>query len=450
MITGKVIQFLPKKLRSKVENNMELRAIMGNINWLTFENILRSILGVLVFAWVARYLGPEDFGLMNYAVAFVALFSTLSTLGLDNIVIRNIVSDKEKKEKYLGSALMMKFVGSLLMLLVSFLVVLFLESENTLLRIFVVIISSSYIFKSFDVIDLWFQSQIQSRFSVYARSISFVIVSSLKILFVLTNAPIISFVYIFVIETFIVSLLLIYFYTKKLGYSLFNWRVDIDTIKSLLKDSWPLMLGAITAMIYMKIDQVMIGNILGKSEVGYYYSAVKLSETWYFLPAVIGSSVFPAILNARRKSEKLYKKRLQLLFDLSAWFAIATSLIISLSSKFVIEILYGVEYLKAAPVLSVHIWSGVFVFLGIIASKWVIAENYTGNALIRSILAAILNIVLNIFLIREFGIMGAAISTLVSYAFINFLSLALFKKTRVCFKMQIKSFNIFRFLRLKL
>src|SRR5690606_18530343 len=129
---------------------------------------------------------------------------------------------------------------------------------------------------------------------------------------------------------------------------------------------------------------------------GIYYAAAKLSETWYFIPAIVASSVFPSIMNARKKDYSLYLKRLQQLFDISVWFAVLIAIIISLTSPLIIRVLYGSEYEMASPVLSLHVWSGVFVFLGAIASKWVIAENYTANALLRSIMGAVLNIVLNL------------------------------------------------------
>lgn len=450
MLTSRLIKFLPIGLRKKVENNDDFKKIVGNINWLTFENILRSLIGLIIFAVVARYLGPEQFGLMNYAFAFVALFAILATLGLDNIVIRDIIANPEEEKEYLGSTLILKFVGAILTLVVSFIAISIIEPGNQILRIFVLIMASMYIFKSFDVIDLWFQSKIQSKYAVYARSAAFIVVSLLKLFFIYIKAPLSVFIIMFVAETLIACLLLIFFYSRRSENSIFHWKFKKEIIIDLLKNSWPLMLGGIAAVVYMKIDQVMIGKMLGDAEVGIYYSAVKLSETWYFIPTIIGSSVFPAILNAKRKSEELYKKRLQTLFDFSAWFGILISLVICIAAPLIVKILYGEQYASAAVVLSVHIWSGVFVFLGVIASKWVIAENYTKNALIRTTIGAVLNIGLNLVLIRRFGIMGAAISTLIAYSFVNYFSLFFSKKTRVCFAMQTEAFNIFRILKVKM
>jgi O-antigen/teichoic acid export membrane protein len=421
---------------------------MGNINWLTFENILRNLIGVFVFAWVARYLGPEQFGLMNYAVALVALFSVFSTLGLDNILIREIVSSPEKRKEYLGSALFLKFVGALVLVITATLTSHFINSEDAVITFFVFIVSLGYIFKSFDVIDLWFKSQVKSKYSVYSRATSFFVVSVIKIILILTQAPLVAFVWMFTLDFFIAALLLIYFYSQKVPDSMLDWKVRIRTVKNLLKDSWPLMLSGVAVVIYMKIDQVMIGNMLGEKELGIYSSAVKISEAWYFVPMIISSSVFPSILRVRKKSKELYLRRIQMLYDFFTWFTISVALIVTFLSPYIINILYGSEYAMASTVLSIHIWAGVFVFLGVASSKWVISEGYTKNALIRTMAGTILNIFLNYFFIAYFGIIGAAISTLVSYAFVNSLSLFLFKKTRICFFMQLESFNLIRIFKL--
>lgn len=434
---------------NKIKNNEELYRIIKNINWLFFENIIRAVVGLILFSLMARYLGPQQFGKINYATSFVLLFSIFSTLGLDSILIRNLIAKPENKYVYMGTSFLLKLIGSFLMVFLSFALISILEPKDNLLKYFVFIISIGYIFKSFDNIDFFFQSKIKSKYSVISRSIAFITAALLKVFFIKTNQLAILFVIMISIETLLSSIILIYFYLKKEGFHSLKWKVDFSILRDLLNDSWPIMIGGVASIIYMKIDQIMIGKMIGNTSLGIYYSAVKLSETWYFIPTIIGASVFPAIINAKRKSHQLYMDRLQVLFDYSTLFAVVISVLISLFSKNIIDIFYGHQYSLAAPILSIHIWSGIFVFLGIIASKWVLAENYTKNALERTVWGAVLNIFLNLILIKKYGIMGAAISTLISYSFVNFFSLALYKKTRICFLMQLKSFNIFRILKIK-
>jgi O-antigen/teichoic acid export membrane protein len=253
----------------------------------------------------------------------------------------------------------------------------------------------------------------------------------------------VAFVWMFTLDFFIASLLLLYFYHKKVSDSIFEWKIKTKTVKNLLKDSWPLMLSGVAVVIYMKIDQVMIGNMLGEKELGIYSSAVKISEAWYFIPMIISSSVFPSILRVRKKSKELYLRRIQMLYDFFTWFTIGVALIVTFLSPFIINILYGSEYAMASTVLSIHIWAGVFVFLGVASSNYLIAENLTKITFGRTFIGALANIFLNLILIPFFGIVGSAMATLISYILVTF-SIVFFKSTRINFFMLIKSFNIFR------
>jgi O-antigen/teichoic acid export membrane protein len=272
------------------------------------------------------------------------------------------------------------------------------------------------------------------------------IVTSIRVVLIITGKPLISFVFTYTIDFLLNSLFLLLFYKKEKEGKLFDWRVEISVIKGLLKDSWPLILSGFATMIYMKIDQIMIGKILGDTELGIYASAVKLSEAWYFIPTVVTSSVFPAILNAKRKDINLYNKRLQTLYDFFMWFTIIFSIIISCLSSQIINLFYGKEYINAGPVLAIHIWAGFAVFLGIASGKYLIAENMTKFSFIRTVVGAVVNVVSNIILLPRIGIIGAAVSTLFSYTASTF-SVLFIPETRDLGKNLLKSFNIFRIIK---
>ena len=173
---------------------------------------------------------------------------------------------------------------------------------------------------------------------------------------------------------------------------------------------------------------MMIKEMLGAKEVGYYAAAVKLSETWYFIPMVITSSLFPAIINAKKVSEEFYYARLQKLYDLMVWMAIVVALPTTFFAPWIIEILFGSAYLPTASVLSIYIWASVFVFLSVVNGFYLINENYTMIAFYRTLVCAIVNIFLNVLMIPEYGIKGAAVATLISYSFLNIIVM-LFPKT---------------------
>ncbi|MEM5815949.1 MAG: flippase, partial [Candidatus Aenigmatarchaeota archaeon] len=217
-------------------------------------------------------------------------------------------------------------------------------------------------------------------------------------------------------------------------------RFRKSTAISLLKDSWPLSLSGLVIMVYMRIDHIMIKEMLGAEAVGQYAAAVRISEAWYFVPTVISSSLFPAIINAKKVSEELYYARLQKLYNLMVWIAISVALPMTFLSDWVVNLLYGKAYSQAGDVLMIHIWAGVFVGLLVASGKWFINENLQILAFLRNFSGAVLNIVLNFILIPIYGINGAAVSTLISYSFSALWFDYFNKKTKKMFIIKIKSF----------
>jgi O-antigen/teichoic acid export membrane protein len=274
---------------------------------------------------------------------------------------------------------------------------------------------------------------------VFANVISLLLSSIIKIALILYEAPLIAFAWVVLFDSFILALGFIYFFLKtnnkytNTPLTISNLTFKRETAVYLLKDSWPLILSGIVISIYMKIDQVMIMEMMEAQAVGQYAAAVRISELWYFIPMVIASSLFPAIINAKAKSEELYYTRLQKLYDLMVWMAILIALPMTFLSDWVINILYGEQYSQAGSVLMIHIWAGVFVFLGVASGKWLLSENLQIFSTVNTTIGAIVNVVLNYILIPKIGVEGAAWATLISYFVAAYLSLLFWKKTRTNF-----------------
>lgn len=432
----KINNILKDKVK-KIELPAGFKKYFVNTSWLFFERIVGMAVTFFVGVYVARYLGPSNFGLLSYAASFVGLFATISTLGLDNIVVRELVKDEKKRDELLGTTFVLKIIGSILVLIIIVIAVRFTNNDNfTNLLIFIIVIGT--IFQSFNVINFYFQSKVLSKYTVYAQIFSSIICAAIKLVLIYFNMSLIYFVIVSLLQSIILASGFIIIYIKQKS-SLFNWRINLGLAKRLLKDSWPLMLSGITISIYMKIDQVMIKNMLDAKAVGNYAVAVRLSEVWYFIPMAITSSVFPAIINAKKISEKLYYERLQKLYDLMVWLAIGVALPMTFLANDIITLLFGVQYQYAVNVLRIYIWASVFVFLGVATGKYLIAENYTKISFLRTFMGAIINITLNIMLIPKFGINGAAIATVLSQFAVAF-SIVLIPKTRYNFLLIIKSF----------
>ena len=416
-----------------------------NTGWLFFEKILRMVVTLFVGVYVARYLGPSNYGLLNYAISFVFLFSAIATLGLDNIVVRDLVKDKAERDELLGTTLLLKIIGAVLLLGIVSVAVRFTTNDN-FTNLLVLIIALGAIFQSFKTIDFYFQSKVLSKYVVHAQIVSVILSSIIKLLLIYFKMGLIYFAAVMVVESVVLAVGLIAMYTKQ-KLDIFNWRPKFSLAKRLLKDSWPLILSGVAISIYMRIDQVMIKEMMTLGAVGNYAVAVKLSEIWYFIPMAITSSLFPAIINAKKISEKLYYGRLQKLYDLMTWLAIGIALSTTFLANDIIRLLFGIQYQNAASVLKIYIWAGLFTFSGVARGNWIFNENLQRYTFYYLSIGAVINVLLNVHLIPKFGIKGAAYATLFSYMVASYVGAALFKKTRLAFVMQTKSllfYSIFK------
>ena len=416
------------------------RRYFTNTSWLVAEKLTRLLVSFFVGILLARYLGPERFGILSYALSFVALFSTITALGLDEIVVRELVEQHVPKEDLMGTSFVLKGLGALLSI-GSIYIFAKIVSPDTSSRTLIFIIAAGTLIQPLNVIDFYFQAKVLGRFTSLAQFLSLFLSSALRVLFIILGASLAAFAWAVLVETAILSISLLVIYEKR-GNGIRYWRFRRHVATDLLRKSWPLLLSSIAIMIYMRIDQLMIKEMLDDEALGNYAVAVKLVETFYFLPIAICSSLFPAILNARVSSAKVYHDRLQSLYDLMASVSILIALPTAILSDYIISILLGPQYHMAANVVKIYIWAGIFVFLGVASGKWLLAENLQRYSLSRTLIGALINVGLNLALIPRIGICGAALATFLSYFTSAYLSLALFKKSRECFWQMTKSLNL--------
>ncbi len=426
-------------MSEQIRSNEALKKILYNTSWLFADRIIRMGIGVIVIIWIARYLGPEQFGIYNYAIAFVALFTAVSTLGLDHIVVREIVRQPDKKDEIVGSALLMRFLASVITVVLISLIIFLLRPDDALTRMMVIIIASAMIFQSFEVIDFWFQSQVQSKYTVIAKNAAFLFISGVHIGLILSEASLIAFAIARLGEMFLFAVGLVFLYRYS-GSALRKLRFRLKQATHLLRDSWPLILSGIMVMLYMRIDQVMLGEMIGDTSVGIYSAAIRLTEVWFFIPTAILISVFPNIIETKKKDEGLYYRRLQRLYTTLTWMAIAIALVVMFLANPVIRVLYGQEFQAAGSVLVISIWAGVFVFQGLTRSKWLVAENLQKYTYFFTGIGVIINIILNLILIPKYEASGAAIATLITQFTVVIPAPFLFKKTRLSSVMILQSF----------
>jgi O-antigen/teichoic acid export membrane protein len=431
-----------KNILDSAFNHQGFLRYFTNTSWMLAEQAFRMLTGLVVGIWVARYLGPQEFGMFSYALAFVAIFSTIAKLGLDSILVRDMINAPNKTSVYLGTAFWLKVIGAFATLTFIALATYYAKNNPTI-NLYIFIIGSGILLQSFEVVEFYFQSKVLSKFVSICKMGQLGLSSLLKIYLILSGADLFWFVVVSLLDQVILAITLFIAYRYQKVESFYR-HFDLSLAKELLRNSWPLIFSSLVVMIYMRIDQIMIKAILGEREVGIYSAAVRLTEVWYFLPVIITNSLFPAIVSAKKISADLYRIRLQRLFTFLVWASISIALPITFLSDWVVTLLYGQDYLQAGNVLMIQIWAGIFVCLGVASSSWLTSENLQLISFYRTLGGAIVNVVLNLWLIPIYGMAGAAFATLISYMFAALLFDILNHQTKQLFLMKLYAFGFKR------
>jgi Membrane protein involved in the export of O-antigen and teichoic acid len=338
-----------------------------NTAWLFTEQVLRLIAGFLVGVWVARYLGPEKFGLFSYALAFVSIFQGIAKLGLDGIVVRDLVQEPEKRDVYLGTSFWLKLIGGvitfLIITIILFIQSIFTSNFFTETNIYILIIAFGIIFQSFEVIDFYYQATVQAKYISIRRIIQLIFSSIIKICLVLIGADLIWFVLVSLFDIISLSIMgwLIY---RSQGLPNFVRYFDIEIGKKLLKDSWPLLLSGIAIMIQARIDQIMLKQFIGLRELGNYVVALKIIEVLGFVPMILHQSLLPAIVEAKKKSKDIYHNRLLNYYRLMFSLFLIVFIILFFYGDVIIRFLYGSKYEIASQIISLIAFRLFFCLYG--------------------------------------------------------------------------------------
>jgi len=430
---------LPSFVTERLER-ANLRRIVANAGWLVGGRTIRLAFGLLVTVLLARYLGPSSFGLLSYAIAFVAIFGVVAQLGIGEIVIRDLVRSPGDTGETLGTAFVLHLLGGIVGIGLIVVAILVLRAGQTLAVIMVSLLSLTLLFKAAEVVRYYFDSQVQSRYTVWVEDGVFVLMGILRLGLIYVEAPLIVFVGVLVVESALVAVGFLAMYAHR-GGAMREWKPRVDRGVRLLKDCWPLALAGIAVIVYMRIDQLMIGEMIGADAVGIYSAAVRLSELWYFVPTAIVGSTFPLILAQQQDAPVQYEANLQKLYDGLAMLAVAVALVFTVISDSIVHMLFGEPYAGAGVVLGIHVWGGVFVALGIARGKWLVAEGLQRLSYWYVGLAMLVNVLGNLVLIPLAGIVGAAIATLLAQVTAALIAPALFRDSRRSVVMLLASLN---------
>jgi PST family polysaccharide transporter len=389
------------------------RRVFVNSAWLIGDKVLRLGLGLLVTVWLARHFGPETFGVWNYAIAYVAIFGAVAMLGMDGVVVRELVREGADASAILGTALILRLAASCVLGVAAIGYLHWLRPGEWLPIVLVGASAAAMVLQTGQVFDYHFQARMHSRPVVLATNSAYVAAMLVRVALLAGDAPIHWFGPTLVFEAGVAAVLLFRVWrTDAAGQP--RWRWDTATARRLLRESWPLMFSSLAVMVYMRLDQIMLASIAGDREVGQFAAALRIAEVWYFVPMAIATAAFPAIVARRQDDFAGYERYVQRLYDMVAWLGIAVALITSALAGPLVHLLYGPAYDDAARVLTVQIWAGVAVSMSFVHSRWLLAEGLQRYAMLYTLAGAALNVALNLLLIPTHGAVGAAWATVIT------------------------------------
>ena len=417
---------------------MSLRQrVLGNSAWQISEKTIRAVVGLFVGIWVARYLGSSQFGLLNFCIAYVALFAFMAELGLQTIVVREIVRRPSERSTIVASALVLKFAGAIVAIALSAGTVHFLRSDVSAMQV-VAVLGLALLPQAWDVIDYSYQAEMHGRPIALIRTVSLLAFAAARVFLILDDARLIWFAWVVVGEAALSAVLMFVLYRVRNPVR-GSLQISLSEMKRLMTDAWPMAIASLSVVLYMRIDQVMLGYMLDDHSVGVFSAAVRVSEAWYFIPMAFLASVAPALTAAYTASHSDYEHKLRMFIRAMLGLGIAAAFGLVLFSDLIISLLYGPEYRESATVLRLHGWAGVFVSLGLAAGPWFVNANLLKIRMIHTLLGAACNVGLNLLLIPRWGVTGAALSTVVSYSIAAVWLNALSCRTRPLFWLQATS-----------
>lgn len=407
-----------------------------NSIWIIAERIFQAAISLILTMLTSRYLGPSNYGILNYGATFVTLFLVIMKLGLDTTIVNELINNRDKEGTILGTSIIMRLISGFISTLVMLIIVFVLQSKSKLILITTLLQSITIFFQVFNILDYWFQSHLQSKYVSIAKAISYLLVAGFKVFLLVTGKSVEWFALAAGFDYFAVAILLLLFY-KKNGTQVF--KIDFKLGKYLLKNSYHFIISGIMVTIYTQIDKIMIGSMIDETELGFYSAALMICNMWVFLPEAILTSARPTVFEAKKKNKDIYLKRLKQTYAIIFWTCIACSLIICVFAKYIILIIYGNKYLASTSVLRLLIWYVPFSQLGLARGIWIVSEGKNKYTKKYMFWGMITNIILNYILIPYYGILGAALATIFTEIMTCFISPLFYKETRVHTKYLLQS-----------
>lgn len=386
-------------------------AVVKNAGWLIAGRIIQMLISLVVGLLTARYLGPSNYGLINYANAYTAFFMAFCTLGINSVLVQEFVNYPEQEGTIIGSTLAMRAISSFCSAGMIIGIVSIVERDEPTTIAVTALCSIGLLFNIFETFNYWFQSKLQSKVTSIVILVSYAVTALYKVVLLVLNKSVLWFAFSTALDYICIGIFLIIAYKKYQGQCL-SFSKEIS--KRILKKSVPFILPGLMVSIYGYADKFMLKQMLDEASTGYYASATAVCSMWTFVLTAIIDSMYPTIMESYKTDKELFEKKNRQLYAIVFYVSVAVSTFISIFAKPIVSILYGQAYLPAVNPLRVITWYTAFSYLGVARNAWIVCENKQKLLKYIYIVSALSNVILNCFFIPSLGATGAALASLIT------------------------------------
>lgn len=398
-------------MKTEILNKLLKNRTAKNAGWLIFGRIAQMVLSLFVGTITARYLGPSNYGLIGYAGSYSAFFMAFCTLGINSLLVKELVQNPKQEGEILGTTLLLRIISSIFSVLIIFCIVSVVDAGEKTTVLVVLLCNISTVFNAFEIFNFWFQSKLKSKVTAIVSLIAYIVTAIYKIVLLILGKSVLWLAFATSVDYICVAVLLCLAYFKSGGFGL---SFSTGCAKRLLSQSYHFILSSIMVAVYSNTDKLMLKHMTGQSEVGYYSTATTVSTMWCFIISAIIDSMVPSIMEAYEKDEKLFIKRNIQLYSIVFYLAVFASFLITAFAPLIIRILYGQAYLPSINPLRFITWYTAFSYLGVARNAWLVCKNRQQYLKYIYFAAILANIALNLILIPLLGASGAALASLIS------------------------------------
>ncbi|MBQ3294892.1 MAG: flippase [Erysipelotrichaceae bacterium] len=397
-----------------------------NASWIMIGRVVQLGLTFVTTMLVARYLKPDNYGKLTYVYSYIQFFIPLCTAGMNDIVVKELADNKDANDTILGTMIGVRLFFSLISVICSILLVRLMNNGPLYITI-AVLQSFSLLFQCFDSIMYFYQSKMLSQRSGTAYALAYIFSSAFRIIGIVLKKDIRWFAFAMSLDFIMLAFFLLLAYFRDHNHFSFSF----ETAKQLLKKSRYYIFSGILVVIYGKVTDIfLLGKMVDDTTVGYYGAVTTLCNAWPFILTAIIDSANPIIIDTYNSDKEMFYKRIRQLYAAVFYISVLAALGITLLSSFIIMLLYGQDYLPASVPMKIFAWSTAFSYIGVARTAWMQCKNKIKYETVISFFGAVINILLNYVLIKNFGIIGAASAAVLTQFLTNFIFLFVMEETR--------------------